>query len=245
MPMSPRLLRPVAAGGFNPKRLAGLEAWYDATVASSVTLTNGFVSRWDDLSGNNLHLEQSVEADRPTLGTLSSKPAIDFDGSNDYMDFPSLPPDVGTMFVAMDRDSAVTVSNGRVIATVRSVTLNRLNATLISDAGDLRIASSVDATVVFASNTGLGGFPDSVPLIISCPFGATSRFNGTPMTGSSAGAASTVSGIVLGARRTAIGTASPHDGRIGEFIAYSRVLTLAEIQQVERYLATKWGISLP
>jgi hypothetical protein len=244
MPMSPRLLRPVAAGGFNPKRLAGLEAWYDATVASSVTLTNGFVSRWDDLSGNNRHLEQSVEADRPTLGTLSSKPAIDFDGSNDYLEFPSLPPDVGTMFVAMDRDSAVTVTNGRVIATVRSATLNRLGAAVINDNGDLRINSFVDNTVVFGSNTGLGGFPDSVPLIISCPFGAASRFNGTPMTGTSNVAASTVSGIVLGARRTILGTSSPHDGRIGEFIAYSRILTLAEIQRVERYLAAKWGATL-
>ena len=54
MPMSPRLLRPRAASGFTPKAISGLSAWYDASVASSVTITSGFVSQWNDLSGGGL-----------------------------------------------------------------------------------------------------------------------------------------------------------------------------------------------
>lgn len=50
MAMNPRLLRP-RASGFNPKTVAGLEGWWDAADASSVTLDSGRVSTWADKSG--------------------------------------------------------------------------------------------------------------------------------------------------------------------------------------------------
>lgn len=55
MPMSPRLLRPVAAGGFNPRTIAGLEGWWDAADSGSVTLDSGRVAEWRDKSGNARH----------------------------------------------------------------------------------------------------------------------------------------------------------------------------------------------
>ncbi len=57
--------------------------------AGSGTVT---VQRVYDQSGNDNHLEQSVKANQPTivenglLFTLNGKPALDFDGSNDYFD---------------------------------------------------------------------------------------------------------------------------------------------------------------
>ena len=58
MSMNPRLLRPTASG-FNPKSIAGLEAWYAADVASSITIATG-VQQWADLSGKGRHLIQGV-----------------------------------------------------------------------------------------------------------------------------------------------------------------------------------------
>jgi hypothetical protein len=55
MPMSPRLLRPVAAGGFNPRTIAGLEGWWDAADSGSVTLDGGRVAEWRDKSGKARH----------------------------------------------------------------------------------------------------------------------------------------------------------------------------------------------
>ena len=57
--MSPRLLRP-RASGFNPKTVAGLEAWWDAADASSVTLDSGRVSTWNDKSGNGRNAANST-----------------------------------------------------------------------------------------------------------------------------------------------------------------------------------------
>lgn len=60
MPMNARLLRPRAAGGFDPRAIAGLEAWWDAADSASVTLDSGRVSEWRDKSGKNRHFANST-----------------------------------------------------------------------------------------------------------------------------------------------------------------------------------------
>lgn len=83
--MNPRLLRPLATG-FNPRTLAGLEAWYAADVASSINIATG-VQQWSDLSGNGRHLIQDVTNNQPLYNsvTLNGKPTVTFDGTNDFL----------------------------------------------------------------------------------------------------------------------------------------------------------------
>jgi hypothetical protein len=57
--MSPRLLRPVASG-FDPRRIAGLEAWWDGSDSASVTLDSGRVAEWRDKSGKARHAANST-----------------------------------------------------------------------------------------------------------------------------------------------------------------------------------------
>lgn len=84
-------LPPVAdAGTSEPVSLAGtvpwtpaaipMEAWYDAADAVTITAPGGFVSRWDDKSGNGKHLIQSDAARQPATGmvTVNGMNAIDF-----------------------------------------------------------------------------------------------------------------------------------------------------------------------
>ena len=59
MAMNPRLLRP-RASGFNPRSVSGLEGWWDAADASSVTLDSGRVSTWNDKSGNGRNAANST-----------------------------------------------------------------------------------------------------------------------------------------------------------------------------------------
>lgn len=79
------------------------EADFTATQVTDGTLTswvgggnNGFVRTWYDQSGNNRHATQTASTDQPRVviaGSLvqtNSRPAVDFDGSNDRMDVPTI-----------------------------------------------------------------------------------------------------------------------------------------------------------
>jgi len=54
---------------FSPTSLSGLQAWYDASDASTVTESSGDVSQIDDKSGNDYHLTQATAALKPTYET--------------------------------------------------------------------------------------------------------------------------------------------------------------------------------
>lgn len=68
MSMNNRLLRP-RASRFNPKSIAGLYAWFDASQAASVTLNGSTVSEWRDLSGAGRHLSNATASAQPTYTT--------------------------------------------------------------------------------------------------------------------------------------------------------------------------------
>ncbi len=68
-----------------------LGAWLDA---GSISAASGAeVSSWADASGNSLTAQQSTAARRPTLLTnaIGGKPAVRFDGVDDYLDITSNP----------------------------------------------------------------------------------------------------------------------------------------------------------
>lgn len=74
----------------DPRSIAGLYAWYDATQGlfnataggSAVTANNALVARWEDMSGNARHLTQSNSSLQPALLTASrnSKNVLSFNG---------------------------------------------------------------------------------------------------------------------------------------------------------------------
>jgi hypothetical protein len=92
--MSARLLRPRAAGGFNPKSISGLIGWWDASDSSRITpasapLANaGTITTWADKSGLGQSLAQSNAVNRPTYAASSvgGRPAIAFaESGSQYM----------------------------------------------------------------------------------------------------------------------------------------------------------------
>jgi hypothetical protein len=50
----------LAARKFSPLMVPGLESWWDAADAASVTLSSGRISQWSDKSGNNRHATNST-----------------------------------------------------------------------------------------------------------------------------------------------------------------------------------------
>jgi hypothetical protein len=59
MPMSPRLLRPTAPSGFDPRRISDLAAWHDAADSTTITTDSGRVASWADKSGNGRTMANS------------------------------------------------------------------------------------------------------------------------------------------------------------------------------------------
>jgi len=99
MAMNPRLLVPRATS-FDPRSIAGLEAWWDATDAStlfdaatggSLVANDGDVGRWEDKSGNGRHFEQGTAANRPLRkpASINGRHGVYFDGNNDRLTIPS------------------------------------------------------------------------------------------------------------------------------------------------------------
>ena len=72
---------------FNPTYFGGLKLWFAADEGVEVPSGNS-VSQWSDLSGNHFNATQLSPSYCPTIidNVLNGKPAIHFDGINDYLD---------------------------------------------------------------------------------------------------------------------------------------------------------------
>jgi len=69
--------------------VSGLRAWFDASVANSITSSAGLVSQWNDLSGNGRHLT-SATTGRPTTNsnTLNGLNVLTFASGNYLRNYP-------------------------------------------------------------------------------------------------------------------------------------------------------------
>lgn len=83
MPMSPRLLRPIASRAtFDPTTVGTLSLWLDAADSSTVTLNGGNVSEWRSKVGGRV-FSQATAASQPiyAAGYRAGRNALQFDGS--------------------------------------------------------------------------------------------------------------------------------------------------------------------
>jgi hypothetical protein len=111
MAMNPKLLRPKASG-FNPRSIAGLYAWWDASDSATITTDTG-VSVWADKSGNGRNATQSTGNNQPARTvTISGRLALTFDGTNDSLTFAGASRTDETMLVVgRQRDDAADTAN--------------------------------------------------------------------------------------------------------------------------------------
>lgn len=71
---------PLKTASWSPLAIS-TAAWYDASNTATIISTNGFVSQWNDISGNNGHATQSANDFQPKteMRTINDLNAIDFD----------------------------------------------------------------------------------------------------------------------------------------------------------------------
>jgi len=244
--MSPRLLRPRASGGFNPKSIAGLALWLDASDLSTIQVATG-ASEWRDKSGvGSKKFIQDNGNDQPATGTdtMNGLNVLRFDGSDDFMTATD-PFLTGTgnglpvSFFMVHRIMAAT--NFGMLYTTAGGFEFRQNAT----SGAMQVNSNAVTTVHTFTGSSVG-VDEIVTLIF--PSGATNNLfyqRGTEQTlsGSAQGKPSTAAGTPHTIGRRTSG-ALPANVRVAEIIAYQAQLSDAQRKAVEAYLGKKWGITV-
>ncbi len=215
---------------FIPTSISGCSLWLDSTDLSTLSLTGTSVTEWRDKSGNNKNFTATT-----------GNPSLISDSGRNVLDFPS--------GVVMSSSSTITFTSTPfffVVAKVGSISAAGTSM-LLSVATDYSIrfnSSGLNGTPATPGNTGdlgnsnyyvTGNFNPNYALSVY-----TSNYNiiGTAVASNGGGTTTfTLSSTFMS--RFFI-------GRISEVILYP-TLTVAQRQQVEGYLAWKWGIqsSLP
>ena len=223
-----------AYSGFAPTQIPGCDVWYDAADSSAVVLSGASVTQWSDKSGNAKHL---TAYNAPTYtGLLNGSKIITTNGSTSYLENSSYSlAQPFTVFVVCtlrgSTSGAYYVFEGTT-GTGTAVILysGAASGNLLMWAGTANVQPN--PVVPFSSN---------VPLLYSAIFnGSTSSLgvNGLVTSGLNPGTNPKVN-----LRFGRAWTGDYQNGDWAEVIVYNRNLATSERQQVEGYLAQKWGLS--
>lgn len=253
MPMSPRLLRPRAAGGFDPRAISGLAVWldaadsatlFDATTGGSLVTANSGVGRWADKSGNGRNATQGTANNRPLRRVASQNglDGVEFDGTNDVMSTASFTHTVQfTLFIVHKMLNVSPAAYSRIIEHGSNnglAIVNTDNSGTGTNRYGLQYASSafVNSNEAFSTATRLLRYSsdDSTTrnLSFSVDGGADFTFTrtGTPSSPSVLWLASFGGGQLFTSQV------------MYEVCYYGRLLTASESSAIGQYLRTKWRV---
>jgi hypothetical protein len=237
--MSPRLLRPLASG-FNPRQIAGLLAWWDASDASTVTLDSGRVAELRDKSGNSRHATNaasgSTQPDYIAAGRNNLNVARYATADQTILNIPSTPvPNSHTAFHVFWRPSASTVTVGIGTTGTSPYTFNWFTNNVLYESSNASFT-----THEFSTET--GGFVVTMRRTGTTEVLSRRNFSLLASVTSGGGVTNGVTGSwdALGSR-----DGSSSQGDLAEILLYDNALSDAQIDVVEQFLARKWGLSYP
>ena len=234
-----------AAGPANVS--TGLQMWLDA---NALSLSDGTaISSWTDQSGNNKHAVQDTTAFQPKFRTniVNGKPAIVFDGTNDYLAF---------------NGNIIVNTNYTIIAVLRrniGSTAHHcfLGGTKTSQNKNLHIGWQSNNTFYHAqysndyamrvTNYSAGEQPLIVSLRHSNTLGNDTYIDGglrgLDMYAGRLAHLTEWNGAAIG--RYIDGSINPRfNGWVAELIMYNRYLSETERKAIESYLSAKYNVSI-
>lgn len=223
-----------SAGLWTPAEIA-TALWLDASDTDSITDSLGAVTDWNDLSGNLNHASQGSASYRFTTGTRTLNGLNGMDCSADYMDFPEISANNKSIYavIAPDTDTALQVIVGN-----NGNTKNR-QMRLENTTRYVQIAGATPYTSTTDSN------PEAVTLSVANVIGmiptTTLQFtvNGTLVDTLDSQGAGDFDVLRVGAFESS--ASFPFDGILGEVVITNTVLSTADRQRMEGYMAHKWG----
>jgi len=238
--MNNRLLRP-RASGFNPKTVTGLYAWYDATDASTLTFNGSSVSQWRDKSGNGRNLVQSTALNQPgyVSSGINGKPAIAPDGVDDSLSLSAsvsayLPRYIVGAFRPISTNGGPWLKAGGLND---GVAFGQGASTLDSDGLNVvslheTIAWRNSAIAMTQNAAVIASYQYQTAFFRTFPYGTADL--------SDVGFVSATN-IFIGGYST---SSRYTDGYIGEVLIYTAVPSTSDRQKIERYLGSKWGVTV-
>jgi hypothetical protein len=229
-------------GVFDPRTIpnSSCTLWLDANDTSTITFSGTAVTAWRDKSGSNNNATATGTITR--TGIINRKLGMNYPGTTSTY-FSGAISNTGTTMSAF----AVFTMNNTSYSSVRILSLAAastvdFNNTLYTAAIE-RFSGNFDSYRASASR-------GSITAIFGSPVFVGSIYNGTNHTIYLNGTAGTTVAITgnFGYSRYVVGTSSGEEsivnlnGIIGEVIHYNAALTTFQRQQVEGYLAWKWGL---
>ncbi len=236
-----------------PSDLPDLVFWVDAGDIDGNGLTDSLangaaITTWNDKSSLDNDATQVTSANQPVLNlnALNGRPALAFDGSNDYLATAS---------------QIIQGTTGRTIFAVARADNTNTNEALLSLTSTAGGAAAPDASYYTLSGeiaVRLGGYQLFDSDLVDDDFSVLAVSNATGsdiagiqgyLNGAALGVASqdTRSDVTINTRvsgESLIGASHPRnsffDGQIAELIVYDRQLTPAEMSQVNGYLESKY-----
>ena len=246
---------------FTPASIANLKAWYDASDTGTITVSGTAVTQWNDKSGNGYNLTQGTAGKRPQSGTRTQNGlnAIDYDGSDDVLaastaaNWAFLNNSGGsTYFMAIYTDAA---ADGRILFDTSGTTTGNVgvyNYVISTDAVQAVVVKGVGGQVVLVQVTTQTAADNTASYwsFLSDPNNGTAanrikiwKNGANPINTNTDTAALSNSNpaypLNLGGQSF---LSESFDGLMCEVIFYSGLLSDADRQKVEAYLAAKWAI---
>jgi len=219
---------------WDPSQLAGLALWLDADDASTITLNGSNVSQWDDKSGNNRNASQTSATSQPTiLIDLNNRRVIQFDGSDDFFSVAQFTTSATVFILANQGQVTFPQLSGAAPSTfipAWNVNGERLEYRSVSTETILsKLGNGSTAEYAFGC-VQLDTANDEVKLNI---------YGGPVTTVSETLGSSDLTINTIG--RDFAGATQFTDGAVAEIITLSNLVTTEDRQNVEGYLAWKWG----
>lgn len=254
MAMNPRLLRPLDSR-FNPKSIAGLGLWLDASVTSSLTFNGDTVSEWRDLSGKERHFVQATAGNQPNgvTTTQNGLRVLDFSSGpflqgvsaslDTLRNVPGATAVAAAKFDQSSRNGTLFVFSTSGIGSIARFQMGQNTTVGGTYAGGRRLDADSFASAFFSDTT-------SAQILAGVlNYSASDAFIYSNGTLQASNTSFQTAGNTSDTNHTATGIGSnfggqQHDGWIGEILVWPRALSDAERQRVERYLGRKWGIAV-
>ena len=224
------MLKSGVYSSFDPRSLGTCSLWLDSADSNSLTLSGTNVTRWSDKSGNAYHADASQNAFATWSNTSNG---VSFSNSL-YTTTYSASLSNETIFVVFSTPTLCNVSN----TLVGSQSGGRQVLIGANVASNFGLGNA--GTALYAS---VGGLANGVRYIgvAQLSNNATSvGINGSPTLTSGSTASYTAGKTTLLGREDA--TSFGYVGSVQELIFFSNALTSTQRQQVEGYLASKWGL---
>jgi hypothetical protein len=229
----------VSSVGFLPTLIPGCQLWLDGTDTTSITLSGTNVTQWKDKSGNQNH---STSCSATYVNGINGRACM----NNPVISGPIA--NSGSSIVSI---FVIATNNRTGNSYDNMIALNVSSITNYYGAGNLFLARAGDSGTPKAYYGFMNGNLSSA---FAPAFDTPFMFNvfQTGTTGSTYGNGTdygsvTTTGSTLTYTNYYIGTCIGGPawiGNIGEVIIFNKALTTTERQQVESYLAWKWGLQV-